>query len=297
MLTDMPLRKRLRLAGPLLLFLLLILGLGLWLYQLTLMSLWQKDLHNKLEPVKTKQLMATPQKNVPLLISNTSLPALPKRSVKQGETTPSKTPSPSQQQPVKIPTKQQQAELTYKPLKRSVPVHAKAYNKQKTTATNQQDAKAVLQQLQAASGLDLRIALPENPAQREQLLNYLYRCGGVQFAVLQNKEQNQGKEQQLVYLSPKRYAPTSQWLRVVSGSLSVQERIWLGSYQGQPIRLFPQGMDQRLAQYIATALQGQSLSSLRAQYVLTGSGLTLGHIKVNQQVISKPWLLQQSHCR
>ena len=152
----------------------------------------------------------------------------------------------------------------------------------------EQTAAQVYAQLQADNSLDLQIALPASPAKQQQLLNYFYRCAAVQFAVLQ--------QQQLSYLSPQRYVPVSQWLRVANGSLSKQEQQWLAQQNGIPIRIFPQTIDQRLAQYIATNLNGTKLSSLRATYKLSPSGLTLSNINLNNQSINSNWLLHHSQC-
>jgi hypothetical protein len=281
-------RKGLR-ATLLFLLCLSLLGLGWWFYQLSLMWFWQQDLHHKLEPVKTKQITPAPEQQRPLLISNLALPALPTLPTlaKQNSIQAASMSAAASSKAAKSKQADTIAPKQVQP--QPVKIEPKEVQPQGKKVENERDAQAVLQQLQTASGLDLQIALPQNIAQRERLLGYLYRCSGVQFAVLQ--------QQQLMYLSPKRYMPTSQWLRVVSGGLSSQEITWLGSYPGQPVRLFPQAVDQRLARYIATALQGQTLRSLRAQYILTDSGLALSHIKLNQQVISSNWLLHQSQCR
>lgn len=272
------------------LLLLMLLGLGLWFYQLGLMWFWQQDLHHKLEPVKTKQIMSVPKQQGPLLISNIALPLLPKLSAIQAANISDAISSKAPEEV--IATKHIQIRTQQKAQTKPVKIelhHARAQTSQASKVKNEVDAQAVLQQLQSASGLDLQIALPQNSVQRERLLGYLYRCSGMQFAVLQ--------QQQLVYLSPKRYVATSQWLRVVSGELSSQESAWLAGHQGRPVRLFPQAVDQRLARHIATALQGLPLRSLRAQYTLTDSGLALSHIKLNQQVIASHWQLHQSQCR
>lgn len=173
-------------------------------------------------------------------------------------------------------------------LKQSEPVVTQSHKvepgyKRSTQTKAMDQAKNIYEQILTDNGLDLQIALPPNAGQREHLLNYLYRCAGGQFAVLQH--------QQLRYLSPKRYPAVSRWLRVVNGALSTQEQQWLKKQSGTPVRVFPQSMDMRLAAYIAKNLSATPLHALRARYQLNANGLVLTHISLNQQAIAGTWLL------
>jgi hypothetical protein len=174
-----------------------------------------------------------------------------------------------------------------------------------TPPAQPQSADEVYQQLQNDQSLDLQIALPANATQRDQLLDYLYQCAGMQFAVLQPAQRTQPAQeaqnaqqpqQQLRYLSPKRYVPLSQWLRVANGALSSEEQQWLAKQSGTAIRIFPQAIDQRLSHYLATSLQGKKLSSLRASYSLNATGLILNNIQLNKQNINSTWQLHNSQC-
>lgn len=152
--------------------------------------------------------------------------------------------------------------------------------------------KTVYQQLLSDPNLDLQIALPATTNERNALLHYLYQCAGVQFALLKN--------QQLRYLSPKRWVAVSPWLRITRGALSPQERAWLGTKQGDTVRIFPQAIDQTLAYFIASALQQQKLSAFRASYQLTTLGLSLHNVRLNHSAIKEPWLVFKAspskHC-
>ncbi|WP_299083101.1 hypothetical protein [uncultured Paraglaciecola sp.] len=156
------------------------------------------------------------------------------------------------------------------------------------TQISRQDIQSVFQQLQAENGLDMQIAWPQQRNERQTVINYLYRCAGVQFAVLEN--------QQLTYLSPKRYVNVSHWMRLAQGALSDQEARWYQGSKGVPVRVFPQSVDWALATLIAEHLQGEKLQVLRATYDVVGRNLRLIDVSVNQASISHSWPLYQGKC-
>ena len=266
----------------------------LWFYSWLNMHWWQQELQQKLKMLDVStatESQNTAQNNV-LLISDIALPQTPKRakpvlatssqSAVSSEVTELPNPAPS--------TTKLVLESTDKPDIKTPQQEAKSETRAEPKQEPRQEvsAKQIYEQLQGDNTLDVQIALPTNPAKQQRLFDYLYRCAGVQFAVLQ--------QQQLSYLSPQRYMPVSQWLRVANGPLGTQEQLWLGQQNGTPIRLFPQAIDQRLAQYIATNLGGSKLSSLRASYELTASGLILTNIQLNAHKTQGTWLLHRSQC-
>ena len=151
-----------------------------------------------------------------------------------------------------------------------------------------EQTQKVFQQLQQAQGLDLQIAWPQQTSKRNAVLGYLYRCAGAQFAVLE--------QQQLTYLSPKRYVTVSQWLRVAQGALSPAEQDWLKHSAGTPVRIFPQSIDWQLAQHISQQLGGAKLHSLRAVYGLAGNRLQLTNVLVNGQKSPNNWPIYNGQC-
>jgi hypothetical protein len=271
---------------------LLVAALLICLYALIKMSLWQDNLQQKIAQFATsspaqryaEQTPITPF-NDSVTLSDVALPVLPSLPVTKPlsiatQPKPNMAPKPELRalQPSSKKITQQIAQQTVQPI---------------TPPAKPQSADEVYQQLQSDQSLDLQIALPANATQRNQLLDYLYQCAGMQFAILQKAQQRQ---QQLSYLSPKRYVPVSQWLRVANGELSPQEQQWLANQHGTAIRIFPQAIDQRLSHYLASTLQGAKLNSLRASYHLTAAGLVLSNIQLNQQNINSTWQLHTSQC-
>ena len=246
------------------------------------MNWWQQELRQKLKHLTIDSTSDNNKQQASLVISKIELPQAPKQTVAVKEVVQAAENNSLKEQqnlapsPTKIITP-----LTEKP---AVKVQPQAVKEPK----QEQSAEQIYEQLQGDNTLDVQIALPTNPTKQQRLFDYLYRCAGVQFAILQ--------QQQLSYLSPQRYVPVSQWLRVANGPLSTQEQQWLGQQNGTPIRLFPQAIDQRLAQYIATNLGGSKLSSFRASYELTASGLVLTNIQVNEHKTQGTWLLHRSQC-
>jgi hypothetical protein len=251
---------------------------------------WQQELQQKLKQfdVSTATNSQNTAQDNALIISDIALPQTPKRAkpVLATSSQPAVSSAVTELQNPAASTTKLVLKSTEKPNIKTPPQEAKTETR--AEPKQQQSAKQIYEQLQGDNALDVQIALPTNPAKQQRLFDYLYRCAGVQFAVLQ--------QQQLSYLSPQRYVPVSQWLRVANGPLSTQEQQWLGQQHGTPIRLFPQAIDQRLAQYIATNLGGSKLSSLRASYELTASGLVLTNIQLNAHKTQGTWLLHHSQC-
>lgn len=145
------------------------------------------------------------------------------------------------------------------------------------------DIDNVYQQLHSNQSLNIQLVWPREEKQREQIIEHLYQCTAMQFAVL--------KDSQLIYVSPTRYVKTSQWLRVAQGALSQREKKWLQGQNGTPVRLFAQSIDWKLSRMIARNLKNTTLRSLRADYMLTTSGLMLTNINLNGLHINENWLL------
>lgn len=269
---------------------LLLLGVYSWLN----LHWWQQELQQKLKQfdVSTATNSQNTAQDNALIISDIALPQTPKRAkpVLATSSQPAVSSAVTELQNPAASTTKLVLKSPDKPDIKTPPQEAKSETRAepKQEPRQQQSAKQIYEQLQGDNTLDVQIVLPATPAKQQQLLSYLYRCAGVQFAVLQ--------QQQLSYLSPQRYVPVSQWLRVANGPLSTQEQQWLGQQNGTPIRLFPQAIDQRLAQYIATNLGGSKLSSLRANYELTASGLVLTNIQLNAHKTHGTWLLHRSQC-
>ncbi|WP_340679902.1 hypothetical protein [Paraglaciecola sp.] len=309
---------------------LLVAALLIWLYALIKMSLWQDNLQQKIAQFATSSPAQRHAEQTPIrplndsvTLSNIALPVLPSLPAKAelnqpaiAVTSMSPTQKVTETMPEKIINKvtkpitkplniatQPKSNMAPKPELPALQPSSKKITQQIAQQTTQpitppaklQSADEVYQQLQSDQSLDLQIALPANATQRNQLLNYLYQCAGMQFAILQKAQQGQ-QQQELNYLSPKRYVPVSQWLRVANGELSPQEQQWLTNQHGTAIRIFPQAIDQRLSHYLASTLQGAKLSSLRASYHLTAAGLVLSNIQLNQQNLNSTWQLHNSQC-
>ena len=123
----------------------------------------------------------------------------------------------------------------------------------------------------------------------------MYQCAGVQFAVLSGKVITKAGHTKFNQSISNDY---SDWVRVAQGSLSRKEHNWLNAYAltGTPIRLFPRHIDWRLAQHLAQALKGHTLTNFRASYQVTNQSLQLIHIHINKQRLTDTWILYQGKC-
>jgi hypothetical protein len=160
--------------------------------------------------------------------------------------------------------------------------------KQSSSATKQQ-VQQVYQQL-SDQGVDIQIAWPQNTAQQQAALDFMYQCAGMQFAVLNNNE--------ITKVNQLRLSDYSDWIRIAQGNLSKKEQHWLNAYAltETAIRLFPRDIDLRLAQHLANTLQGETIASLRAKYQVTHQQLHLTQIRVNNQLVKGSWTLYQGGC-
>jgi hypothetical protein len=158
-----------------------------------------------------------------------------------------------------------------------------------TPSVNKQQIQKVYQTL-SDDGVDIQIAWPQNMNKRQAALNFMYQCVGVQFAVLNGNA--------LTKINQTKLTDHSEWIRVAQGSLSKKEQNWLNAYaiKGTPIRLFPRQLDWRLAQYLANALNGKPLVSLRAKYKVTNQQFQLVNIQLNHQQLTDIWTLYQGNC-
>jgi hypothetical protein len=154
---------------------------------------------------------------------------------------------------------------------------------------NKQQVQKVYEQL-SDQGVDIQIAWPQNMPQQKAALDFMYQCVGMQFAVLNGD--NISKVNQF---SLSNY---SNWIRVAQGKLSKKEQHWLTAYAltGTPIRLFPRGIDLRLASHLANALKGSALVNLRANYHVSNQRLYLTQIQLNNQAIKTSWELYLGEC-
>ncbi len=159
----------------------------------------------------------------------------------------------------------------------------------KTSTVNKQQVGQVYQQLNV-QGIDVQLAWPQGADERQTVLDFMYQCVGVQFAVLNDNNITQRHQTTL--------SDYSDWVRVAQGSLSKKEQNWLNAYAltGTPIRLFPRHIDWRLAQYLTHALKSLPLVSLRANYQVTNQKLHLTNIQLNNRVITDSWVLYQGKC-
>lgn len=169
-------------------------------------------------------------------------------------------------------------------------------NKTTGSSTNDLVPKSQLttqmyQQLVSNPAIDIELAWPDNGAARARLFDYLYRCAGMQFGVMNGTS--------ITVLNKQSYQPRSAWLRVAQGKLNTKEINWLrkSPLSGTPIRLFPKAIDWQLAQQIAQYLGNTKLQSLRARYGLNRQGLYLDDIWLNAQPISVSWQLSRGSCK
>ena len=163
-----------------------------------------------------------------------------------------------------------------------------------TAPANQQQIEYVYQKL-SDEGMHIQIAWPQHTGERQKILNFMYQCVGMQFAVLNGNTLTKYNHTKFDQTNVTDY---SKWIRIAQGSLSKKEQRWLHAYalKGIPIRLFPSHIDWRLAQYLANALKGDPLSSFRASYQLTNQKLQLTQIQINNQHIVDNWELFQGKC-
>lgn len=173
-----------------------------------------------------------------------------------------------------------------------------------TPPVNRQQIEQVYQKL-SIKGIDIQIAWPQRHDERQDTLQFMYQCVGVQFAVLNgttlyktNHNKTEHTKLNQNNLNQVKVTDYSDWIRVAQGSLSRREHNWLNAYDvtGTPIRLFPRHLDWRLAQHLANALKGEPLISLRANYQLTNQSLQLTNIYLNKQRITANWGLYQGKC-
>ncbi|WP_232787952.1 hypothetical protein [Paraglaciecola sp. MB-3u-78] len=158
-----------------------------------------------------------------------------------------------------------------------------------TPPSEKQQVEQVYKQL-SDQGVDIQIAWPQQAHQQQAALDFMYKCAGMQFAML--KGNNITKVNQL------RLSDYSDWIRVAQGNLSQKEQHWLNVYAltGTAIRLFPREIDFRLSQHLANALKGSSLVNFRANYQVTNQTLLLNNIQLNNQTIKGSWPLYQGKC-
>lgn len=158
-----------------------------------------------------------------------------------------------------------------------------------TSTVNKQLVEQVYQQL-SAEGIEVQLAWPRLAGERQAVFDFMYQCVGVQFAVLNDNN--------ITQLNQTGLSDYSEWIRVAQGSLSKKEQNWLNAFAltGTPIRLFPRNIDLRLAHYLAYALKGIPLVSLRANYQVTNQKLHLTNIRLNNQRIPDSWILYQDKC-
>jgi hypothetical protein len=184
------------------------------------------------------------------------------------------------------------------------PVAKMAKQSPQTPPVDKQQVEQIYQKL-SDEAVDIQIAWPQNVNERHSALNFMYRCVGVQFAVLNGStltKFNHTKFNHTKFNHTKRnhseLIDYSDWVRIAQGSLSNKEHNWLNAYAlaGTPIRLFPRHIDWRLSQYLAKALKGLPLASLRAKYQVTNRRLELTHIYLNNQRITASWLLFHGKC-
>ncbi|BDX06390.1 hypothetical protein [Planctobacterium marinum] len=152
------------------------------------------------------------------------------------------------------------------------------------------NASQVYEQLSNDRTVQVQLRLPDSDNDKAILFDWLYQCAGVQFGIWHND--------QVTQISPKRYVPVSDWMRIANHYLSPQEQQWWheSPEPGQPVRLFPMSMDKTLANDIAQHLKGHKLLSFSAQYQLSSAGLFAQHIVLNGMNISGRWKLANKRC-
>ena len=209
-------------------------------------------------------------------------------------------------------------QLTLPPIPTSVAIHKPQQKQQTITKLAEQPAKPVTKMLKHPSktppvntlrvenvyeklsdeGVDIQIAWPRSADKRQAALHFMYQCVGVQFAVLNGSTLHKINHPKINQPRLNQAGDYSDWVRVAQGSLSKNEHNWLNAYAltGTPIRLFPRHIDWRLAQYVAKALQGVPLISLRARYQISKQRLQLIDIYINNQQITDSWILFQGKC-
>jgi hypothetical protein len=179
------------------------------------------------------------------------------------------------------------------------PATTDAKQSSQTPPVDKQQVEQVYQKL-SDEAVDIQIAWPQNVNERHSALNFMYRCVGVQFAVLNGSTLTKFNHTKFNHtkFNQTKLIDYSDWVRIAQGSLSNKEHNWLNAYAlaGTPIRLFPRSIDWRLSEYLAKALKGLPLASLRAKYQVTNQRLQLTNIHINSQRISGSWVLYQGKC-
>lgn len=160
------------------------------------------------------------------------------------------------------------------------------------TSTEQQNnqTQQLYHQLTSDAALSLEIAWPDRAGERDALFDYLYRCIGMQFAVL---------DQDSLVLAKKSLGQTpSDWLRVAQGELNRREIRWIQKYQlrGTPVRLLPKTVDLQLSRLISQHLGKQELSAFRGRYRYQQDVLFLDNIALNGRAVTQHWQLTHSTC-
>lgn len=160
----------------------------------------------------------------------------------------------------------------------------------KSVLTEQRLTSQVYEKLVSDNSIDIEIAWPNNIKKRDAIFDYLYRCVGMQFGVMDKVT--------IRVIGNTKGLQRSAWLRVAQGELNKQEISWLqqSMQEGIPVRLFPKVVDWQLSKNIADYLGSKALHSLRAQYGLNQQGLYVHNIRINEQFVSGIWGLSSSKC-
>ena len=151
--------------------------------------------------------------------------------------------------------------------------------------TEQYLTSQVYKQLISDESIDIEIAWPDNTKERAAIFDYLYRCAGMQFGVM-NKTK-------VTVIAKTTEHERSAWLRVAQGQLNSREIHWLqqASLPGVPVRLFPKEIDWLLAKKITNNLGGKTLRSFRGRYTLSHQGIMVSDVLINKQKVSGNWLI------
>lgn len=151
------------------------------------------------------------------------------------------------------------------------------------TLTEQQNTTARIAQLTELSSHTLQLRFPSNPVNAQQIIQYMHQCVGIDIGALQDNN--------LIRITHK-VQQQSPMLRLSSGAQSNHEKALLLTYAKglDLVRIYPYWFDQKMSQFIQSALGSEPLIQLSGEYKRKGQQLWLSKVTVNNKQ-QADWLL------
>ena len=152
------------------------------------------------------------------------------------------------------------------------------------------EGRALLKMLEIGKGPVIEIAWPRNPADRSRLFHLLTSCHGMQTAMLSANRRLYAPDSSPGRARDINRDAVSGFIRKPAGALTAAERSVIqqiksrhGIVDGDPVRLFPRGVDAVMLGGLGQIVGPGYLKykTIRARYQLVGTRITISDIRVD----------------